>query len=86
MNNLQRKKLILEKLTRTFSPQTLDVIDDSEEHVGHTGAAGGAAHFTLIIDRKCFNGLPTVQIHRAIYQALAGMIPTEIHALKITLI
>lgn len=85
MTNEQRIACIIERLTSAFHPSLIDVIDNSPQHIGHAGAAGGAGHFELIIDKECFGNLSRVAIHQQIYQALGDLIPGEIHALSIRL-
>jgi BolA family transcriptional regulator, general stress-responsive regulator len=85
MTPTERKIYIIEKITRAFSPQYLNVIDESDDHLGHQGAMGGASHFAIEIDKACFHELSTLKIHQAIYGVLTGMIPHEIHALRIVL-
>lgn len=85
MNNKQRQTLIIERLTTTFSPTYIEVIDQSHLHIGHAGAQSGAGHFDLIIDKNCFNESSTLAIHKAIYRVLDDLIPNDIHALSIKL-
>jgi BolA family transcriptional regulator, general stress-responsive regulator len=81
-----RLEKIREKLTAALEPTELEVIDDSAAHRGHAGAAGGAGHYTVKIASPLFTGRSKVQNHRLIYEALDGMIPDDIHALKIEII
>lgn len=78
----KRIALIYEKLTQAFHPLSLQVIDDSDEHHGHSGH-GGAGHFTVVIVSPAFAGQSLVSRHRMIYTALQEMIGPEIHALSI---
>ena len=82
----ERIQLIEARLTRAFSPCTINVIDDSHLHKGHEGAKSGASHFTLEICSETLSHLNRVAQHRAIYQQLSDLIPVEIHALKIVII
>ena len=58
------------------------VVDHSAQHVGHPGAATGAGHFEVTVVSKLFEGLSRVGAQRLVYQALAGFMETEIHALS----
>jgi BolA protein len=58
------------------------VVDHSAEHVGHPGAATGAGHFEVTVVSKRFEGLSRVNAQRLVYQALHGLMETEIHALS----
>lgn len=80
---MTRVERIRERLTQTFAPLELNVIDDSHLHAGHAGAAGGAGHYRVEIVSATFAGMTPIQRHRAVYAALADMMPTEIHALSI---
>lgn len=79
----QRKKLISTRLQQFFSPEFLDVIDDSAKHQGHAGAESGAGHYTVVISAECFAKKSRVAVHREIYRVLSDLIPDEIHALSI---
>lgn len=66
-----------------LAPAHVDVQDDSWQHVGHEGAAGGGGHYTVIIVSNDFSNKHTVTRHRMVYQALNGMMHKQIHALSI---
>jgi BolA family transcriptional regulator, general stress-responsive regulator len=83
---MQRVELIRQRLQAAFSPQNLEVIDDSEKHKGHAGAAGGAGHYTVIITADCFQDVSRIEAHRKIYSTLDDLIPREVHALVIKII
>ena len=65
-----------------LQPMQLDIKDDSALHAGHAGNTGGG-HFTLNIVSTQFSGKSQVLRHRAVYQALADLMPQRIHALSI---
>ncbi len=73
-------------LEKALQPSYLKIIDDSDEHIGHAGAAGGAGHYTVEISSAHFTGKNTLACHRMVYAAVANMIPTEIHALRIKIV
>ncbi len=79
---MNRIECIRERLKK-FSPTHLEIMDDSEKHKGHAGAAGGAGHYTVVITSLSFQDKTRVDIHREIYSALNDLIPHEIHALRI---
>lgn len=70
-------------LRENFSPDLLEIIDDSHHHVGHAGAKNGAGHFTVKICSEAFVGKTLVQRHRMVYAALDSMMHSDIHALSI---
>jgi BolA family transcriptional regulator, general stress-responsive regulator len=65
-----------------LNPQSLEITDDSAQHKGHAGNTGGG-HFTLKIVSSQFSQKSQIIRHRLIYQALADLIPQQIHALSI---
>jgi BolA family transcriptional regulator, general stress-responsive regulator len=66
-----------------LEPESLEVLDESHQHVGHEGAKGGGGHFQLIIVSRRFTGKPIQLRHRMVYEALGPMMTKEIHALAI---
>lgn len=78
-----RIDMIREKLTATFSPTQLDIIDESHLHAGHPGARSGGGHFVATIVSSEFAGKNMLARHRMVYDALGEMMNTEIHALSI---
>ena len=67
----------------SLSPSTLDIRDDSAQHVGHAGAVGGARHFSLTIVSEHFLGMPRLARHRAVLRCVGDLIPYPVHALAI---
>ena len=74
--------MIRERLAR-LAPESLEVFDDSRAHAGHAGARDGGGHFQLTIISRQFSGRNAVARHRLVYEALADMMPKQIHALAI---
>ncbi|MGH8245796.1 MAG: BolA family protein [Gammaproteobacteria bacterium] len=79
---MDRVAAIRERLGK-LAPQRLDIVDDSQQHVGHAGAASGGGHFSVLIVAPGFDGCSGIERHRMVYQALADLMPREIHALSI---
>jgi len=80
------KEEIIRKLNESFSPDALEVIDESHLHEGHRGnPGGGETHFHLIIKAAAFEGQPLVKVHRQIYKCLDAELKGSVHALKISL-
>jgi BolA protein len=73
-------------LQAALAPVKLEVADDSHLHVGHAGAASGGGHFSVKIVSERFEGQRLVMRHRLVYDAVQGMMHTDIHALAITAI
>jgi BolA family transcriptional regulator, general stress-responsive regulator len=66
-----------------LAPSALELRDDSADHVGHAGAAGGARHFSLLIVSKAFSGLPLLERHQKVLSRVNDLLPHPIHALSI---
>lgn len=81
--NARRVDRIQVLLELAFEPESLEVEDDSQKHVGHEGAKGGLGHFNVSIVSEKFNGMKMLARHRAVYAALGDMMQTDIHALAI---
>lgn len=74
------------KLTETFAPQSLEVIDESEQHRGHGGyREGGESHFRVRMTSAAFDGLSRVERQRAVNRALADELAGPVHALALEL-
>jgi BolA protein len=70
-------------LEQAFDAARVSVQDDSARHAGHAGARGGAGHYLVRIESKDFTGRSRLERHRLVYQALAELLPCEIHAINI---
>lgn len=81
-----RLELIRYRLQSAFSPSHLEVIDESDKHMGHAGHQGGERHFAIVIAAERLNNLPRLEAHRAIYTLFTDLIPEQIHALKIKIL
>jgi BolA family transcriptional regulator, general stress-responsive regulator len=66
----------------TLRPVRLEIRDDSAAHAGHVGG-GGKGHFHLRIVSEAFSGKSLVERHRMVHDALAALLETDIHALKL---
>ena len=76
------KSQIETKLTAAFAPETLEVIDESEQHRGHGGwREGGETHFRVRMVSSAFSGQSRVARQRAVNACLAEELATTVHAL-----
>jgi len=76
--------LIRDKLEAAFTPDLLEIVDDSARHAGHAGARpGGETHFNVVIVTPAFAGLSMVQRQRLIYALLAEELEGRVHALSV---
>ena len=78
---------IYQKLTDFFSPQHLEVINESHKHQGHSGSPNtGNSHFSIIIKSEKFKNLTKLVGQRMIYKVLSEEMKNNIHALSIKII
>lgn len=78
------KDIITNKLREAFSPESLEVQDESQRHVGHAGyRPGGQTHYRVHIVSPAFKGKSRVERHRMINAALDAELRGSIHALAI---
>jgi len=79
------RDVIVEKLTKVFAPECLEVIDESHRHAGHAGARpGGETHFHVYIVSPAFGGKSRLERHRMVNAALADQLQGGVHALAIS--
>jgi BolA protein len=72
------------KLRARFSPQRLDIHDDSERHRGHAGhREGGETHFKVEIVSAEFEGKNRVARQRLVYEVLKDEFASGLHALEV---
>jgi BolA protein len=78
------RNAITKKLREAFSPESLDVSDESHLHEGHSGhRPGGETHFRVYIVSPAFEGKSRIERHRMINTALAAELAGSVHALAI---
>ena len=78
------KHTITNKLREAFTPESLDVIDESHLHEGHSGhRPGGETHFRIYIISRAFEGKSRIERHRMINSALAAELAGSVHALAL---
>ncbi len=83
MTSAERMAVMRERLSAAFSPEKLQIIDDSDQHRGHVGSQGGAGHYTVVLSGQHFTNKSRVEAHREIYALFDDLIPDEVHALQI---
>jgi BolA protein len=68
----------------TFSPEHVEVIDDSDLHRGHAGQReSGGGHYSVTLVADVFEGQTLVQRHRTAYEAVKMNTNEAIHALAL---
>ena len=75
---------IIERLTAALNPTWIELVDQSQQHIGHAGHdPRGESHFALIIESHAFAGLSRVERQRKVYGALDELMRERVHALTI---
>jgi BolA protein len=78
------RDIISNKLREAFSPESLEVQDESHLHEGHAGhRSGGETHFRVYIVSEAFKGKSRIERHRMINAALAAELAGSVHALAL---
>ena len=82
---MSMKSSITEKLEAAFSPERLDVINESHLHAGHQpGFDGeGETHMRIRIVSAAFAGMSRVARHRAINEVVKAELDAGLHALAV---
>lgn len=71
-------------LTDRFAPSTLEIINDSAHHAGHSGDDGsGESHFSIVIEAAEFSGMTRLARQRAVIAALGDIVGERVHAVAI---
>jgi BolA family transcriptional regulator, general stress-responsive regulator len=79
-----RTERIRAALAAAFSPDHLEIVDESHLHHGHAGAApGGETHYSVTVSGGSLASLPRLARHRAINDALKAEFETGLHALSL---
>jgi BolA protein len=77
------KDEIEDRLTAAFTPERLEVVNESYKHAGHAGDDGtGESHFRITIRAGAFAPMSRVARHRAVHQAL-GDLNQRVHAIAL---
>ena len=81
---MNTKGSITNRLREAFSPESLEVSDESHLHEGHAGhRPGGETHFRVYIVSAAFEGKSRIERHRMINSTLAAELAGGVHALAI---
>jgi len=78
-----RVQTIRSRLLASFTPSACKVADESALHAGHAGAASGGGHYRITLVSDVFEGKNRLSRHRLVYDCMADMMHTDIHALAI---
>jgi BolA protein len=81
---MSTRDIITNKLREAFTPEALDVTDESHLHEGHAGhRPGGETHYRVYIVSQAFKGKSRIERHRMINAVLAGELAGSVHALAL---
>ena len=83
MSTAYREDRIRAALEAAFTPTVLVIEDESAQHRGHAGTRDGKGHFRVRLVAEAFRGQSLIARHRLVYDALAPLLETDIHALSI---
>jgi len=83
---IDRVAAIDSQLRRAFEPSEIRIKDQSHLHAGHAGAQEGKGHFAVYMVSAAFEGVRSVKRHQMVYEALADLIASDIHALSLELL
>lgn len=82
--NMTMKQRMERKLTDEFQPQTLEIIDESEDHRGHGGyREGGETHFRVVMRATTLAGKSRVAQQRAVMNCVKAEMEERVHALAL---
>ena len=72
-------------LLEALQPTSLEVLDESASHAGHSGAnaEGYGTHFRVRIASPLFDGKSRLARHRLVYDSLQAFIAQGLHAIAI---
>jgi len=80
-------RLLEQKLIAALQPAMIELIDESNQHHGHTGAhPSGESHFRLRVSADVLKDKSRVMQHRMVNEVLAHELKTRVHALAIEVI
>ena len=78
------KERIESKLSNHLAPSKLLVIDESDDHIGHSGyVQGGETHFKVVLRSKKLKGKTRIECQRTIYKILNEELKDRVHALSL---
>lgn len=85
MSHLDNTELIDQIHSRlaALEPVHISLADQSAKHAHHAGNPDRGAHFALTIASAHFAGKSTLKRHRLVYDALADLLSSRIHALRL---
>ncbi len=84
VNEMTIKERIEAKLSDHLKPSKLMVIDESEDHIGHSGyVQGGETHFRVVLRSEKLKGKTRIECQRTVYRILEKEMKDRVHALSL---
>lgn len=81
--SISMKEIIEQKIQDTLDPVSVEVINESHLHKGHSGDDGsGESHFKLKVVSSAFEGKSRLARHKIVFEILSEQVQ-QIHALSI---
>jgi BolA protein len=74
------ESIIIKKLEEVFSPDHLQVINES---ASHNVPEGSESHFKVVLVSQSFEGQSAVKRHQSVYAVLAAELQSGVHALAL---
>jgi BolA protein len=74
------QSIIIKKLEEVFSPDHLEVINES---ASHNVPEGSESHFKVVLVSQGFEGKSAVKRHQSVYSVLAAELQSGVHALAL---
>lgn len=73
------------RLEQKLAPSSLEVVDESHCHEGHSGAKpSGETHFNVVIVSAAFAGKTRIARHRMVFDVLQDLMDAPVHALTLS--
>ena len=74
------------RLETRLEPESLEILDESDRHRGHSGwKEGGETHFRIAIKSSSFGGMSRIGRERAVHRAIGKDLLAKIHAISLHL-
>ncbi len=85
---MARVERIRDVLQAAFTPEILNIEDESAKHARHVARQGmesGETHYRVTMTAESLAGRSRIERSRAVHEALAAEFATGLHALSLTL-
>ncbi len=80
---MRMEEHIKKAVEEALKPIHLEVINESDRHIGHAGHDGsGESHFKLVVVSDSFEGCSRVERQRLVNASLKNLLESKLHALS----